>query len=445
MMDREIKYLLIGSGLGILAYLAGGWTVCLLVVGLLFVWLTYTCPEVGFSLIPFFVILDFVVKEYTSGLLGLWDEGILLLLTVAIIQKRFQEKKWFFRSTSIIYPLIAFIIIGILSAVFSPYVTLGQSIDGIRSVVQSAWLFFILINADFNRNTLRMGLWLLLLSSCVVALYGLYQYAVGVPIPPKWVDKDLEAGMKRAFSFLGSPNAFAGYSLLVTPIALGFFFQKNLSPGKKAGFLLITLCLVGGLFSTLTRAAWLAFIPAMILFGIFIKQTKWMVTLVILMIGLMALSPSVQKRFSNFFSDQYQKKSEIGGRTYRWDLAWSLVEDRPLLGRGPAGFGGAAAYRAQAFSGLYVDNYYLEILSNYGFLGFFAFLWLILEILRNIGVFARKSHPEDQPIQYGILAGIVGFLLHNVAENLWEVVPLSIIFWLIIGISKSLSEATKEA
>lgn len=444
-MDKEIKYLLIGSLLGVLAYLVGGLTISLVTIGVLFVWLAYRCPEVGFSLIPFFVILDFVIKEFSSGFMGLWDEALLLFLTIVIIQKRFREKKWFFHFTSLIYPLVAFAILGILSAAFSPYVSLGQSIDGLRSVIQSAWLFFILINADFNRNTLRLSLWLLLISSCVVSLYGLYQYIVGVPIPPKWVDKDLEMGMKRAFSFLGSPNAFAGYSLLVTPIALGFFFQKKITPGKKIGFMLITLCLVGGLLSTLTRAAWLAFIPAMILFGIFIKQTKWMVSLVVLMIGLMALSPSVQKRFTNFFTDQYQKKSEIGGRTYRWDLAWSLVEDRPLLGRGPASYGGASAYRAQAFSGLYVDNYYLEILSNYGFLGFIAFLWLILEILRNIGVFARKSYPEDQPVQYGILAGIIGFLLHNLAENLWEVVPLSIIFWFVIGISKSLAESNKGA
>lgn len=443
-MDKEIKYLLLGTLFGILAYVAGGWTVCFLVVGLLFVWLIFYHPEIGFSLMPFFVLVDFVIKEYTSGFMGLWDEGILFLLTIAIIYKRYREKKWFFQYTSLIYPLITFLVLGILSAVFSPYVTLGQSIDGLRSVLQSAWLFFILINADFNRKTLRWGLWLLLLSSCLVALYGLYQYIVGVPIPPKWVDKDLEAGMKRAFSFLGSPNAFAGYSLLVAPIALGFFFQKTISKGKKLGFLLIFVCLTGGLLSTLTRAAWLAFVPAMVLFGIFIKKTKWMVTLVVCIIGLMALSPQVQRRFSNFFSDQYQTKSAVGGRTYRWDLAWSLVEERPLLGRGPASYGGAAAYRAQAFSGLYVDNYYLEILSNYGFLGFLAFVWLLLEILRNVGVFAATSHTEDQPIQYGILAGIIGFLFHNFAENLWEVIPLSITFWLVVGISKSLSDCNKE-
>jgi len=443
-MDNEIKYLLLGSLLGVLAFFAGGWTVCLIVLGAWFVWLTFFHPEVGFSLIPFFVLVDFVIKEYTSGFMGLWDEALLLLLTIAVIRKRYMEKKWFFQYTSLIYPIVCFLLLGILSAIFSPYVTLGQSIDGLRSVLQTAWLFFILINADFNRQTLRLGLWLLLLSSCLVACYGLYQYVIGVPIPPKWVDKDLEAGMKRAFSFLGSPNAFAGYSLLVAPIALGFSFQKNISWGKKLGFLLIFACLTGGLLSTLTRAAWLAFLPAMILFGIFIKKTKWMVALVICIVGLMALSPQVQKRFSNFFSDQYQSKSAVGGRTYRWDLAWSLVQERPLLGRGPASYGGAAAYRAQAFSGLYVDNYYLEILSNYGFLGFFAFIWLLLEILRNVGVFAATSHAEDQPIQYGILAGLIGFLLHNFAENLWEVIPLSITFWLIVGISKSLSDGNRE-
>ena len=117
-------------------------------------------------------------------------------------------------------------------------------------------------------------------------------------------------------------------------------------------------------------------------------------------------------------------------------MAIDIFNDRPLLGRGPGSFGGAVAYRAQAFKGLYVDSYYLEILSNYGLIGILVFLWILIECFRNLFSLANEAdNPRDQMLSYGIICGLVGFLIHNFTENIWEIIPLAVQFWFLIGIT----------
>jgi O-antigen ligase len=432
--DRDLKWVIMGFVIGIIGFFGGGLSLAIMLLMIMFLLGTLFKPEIGIVLLPLFVLLDFFIKTYTNGLFGIWDDLLFLLLLVAILIRRCNQKKHFLRFTSILYPVFLFFLAGLLSTVLSPYVTFMQGIEGIRSVLQPFIVFFILINSEINRETARFLLFLSLLVAVGAGLFGLYQYIVGVASPPAWVDKDMEYGLSRAFSILGSPNAFAAYCVLFAPISLGFFMQPKLNKTQKTIFFFCFLFLLIGILTTLTRAAWLAFIPALFLFGILAKQTKLVMPLLIILVASIFIVAPIRQRFTNFFTEKYQEKSEGGGRAYRWSLAMDIFEDRPILGRGPGSFGGAVAYRAQAFKGLYVDSYYLEILSNYGIVGILLFLWIILECFRNLIFYASKSkNPRDQILVYGILCGLFGFLLHNLTENIWEIIPLAVQFWFLMG------------
>jgi len=434
--DRDLKWILLGVLFGLVAFFAGGLNIAILVCMVLFLIWTLLKPELGIILLPIFVLLDYSIKTFTSGFFGLWDEILFLVLLLAIVIQRINRKKNYLSFSSIVYPIALFILIGIASTIMSPYVTLSQGIEGIRSVVQPFIVFLIVINSEITKETARFLIFLALTTAIIAALYGLYQSIVGVASPPSWVDKDMEVGLSRAFSFLGSPNAFAAYCVLFAPISLGFLFQAKLSRIQKTIFLFCFLFLCIGILTTLTRAAWLAFIPALLLFGIFAKQQKIIIPLIIIMIASIFIVSPIRQRFTNFFTEKYQEKSEGGGRAYRWGLAIDIFNDRPLLGRGPGSFGGAVAYRAQAFKGLYVDSYYLEILSNYGLIGILVFLWILIECFRNLFSLANEAdNPRDQMLSYGIICGLVGFLIHNFTENIWEIIPLAVQFWFLIGIT----------
>lgn len=434
--DHDLGWIMFGMILGIIAFFAGGISFSLLFFMLLLLIGTLLKPEIGLLSLPIFVLLDYLIKTQTSGFFGLWDEFLFLILLVAILLRRVHQKKRYLCFTSIIYPIVLFFLAGLLSTFLSPHVTLTQGIEGLRSVLQPFIVFIIIINSEIDHHYARFLLFISLLVAVAAALFGLYQYVIGVASPPTWVDKDMEHGLSRAFSILGSPNAFAAYCVLFTPISLGFLMQPKLTKTQKTIFTSCFLFLLIGILTTLTRAAWLAFIPALFLFGILAKQTKIVIPILIVLIASIFLVAPIRQRFTNFFTEKYQEKSEGGGRTYRWNLAIELFEDRPILGRGPGSFGGAVAYRAQAFKGLYVDNYYLEILSNYGLVGIFLFLWILLECFRHLLYLTFRSHnPRTTILSYGILCGLFGFLLHNFTENIWEIIPLAVQFWFLLGVS----------
>ena len=434
--DRHLKWLVLGFMIGCIAFFAGGISIAVMILMILFLIGTLMKPEIGIVLLPIFVWLDFFMKSKGGILTGFWDELLFLFLLFAILVRRVIQKKHYLNFTSILYPIALFLLMGIVSTLLSPYVTLAQGIEGIRSVLQPFLVFLILVNSEINHETARFLLFLSLLAAVFAALFGLYQYIVGVASPPNWVDKDLEVGLSRAFSILGSPNAFAAYCVLFAPISLGFLLQPKLSKTQKIIFLSCFVFLIIGVLTSLTRAAWIAFIPALFLLGLFAKQTKIVIPLLIVLIASLFIVSPIRQRFTNFFTEKYQEKSEGGGRAYRWGLAIELFNDRPILGRGPGSYGGAVAYRAQAFKGLYVDSYYLEILSNYGFIGILLFLWILIECFRNLLFYASKcKNPRNQIIGYGVLSGLFGFLIHNGTENIWEIIPLAVQFWFLLGIA----------
>jgi putative inorganic carbon (hco3(-)) transporter len=437
--DPDAKYLLLGIALGIISFFSGQIQLSLLILSLLILVLAWYRYEILLLFPPFFVLIDYAIKTAGSGVGGWWDEALLILLFVFLFFHKARNKQLSFHLTSISYPVLLFVFFALISISLSTEVTLSQGIEGIRSVVQSFLFFLIFLNAPLSKKHNRGLLLLILSAGAITALYGLYQYAVGVPNPPHWLDKDLEIGLSRAFSFLGSPNAFAAYGVLLLPLSLAFMLKKTYRWHHRALFAAFSLLLAAGIFSSLTRAAWVALLPALVLFGVLIKKTRLMLGLLLILLIMASLSSPIRTRFLNLFSDQYQQKSEMGGRNYRWNLAWSIFDQSPLFGRGPGSYGGAVAYRAQAFQGLYVDNYYLQILSNFGFLGFLAFLWIIIEIIRNLILSAKFAQEHDKIIIYGILCGVLAFLIHNVTENLIEVIPLSVVFWVLTGLACQLS------
>jgi len=158
-----------------------------------------------------------------------------------------------------------------------------------------------------------------------------------------------------------------------------------------------------------------------------IRKGTYVFLVLIAMFGILLFVPPIQQRFSTLFSEEYQQKSAQGGRTYRWSLALDLVKQKPFFGQGPGSYGGAVAYRYQEYSGLYSDNYYLQILSNYGTLGFIAFLLLLLFMLRLLFASFKTALPRDKFVVAGVICGALALFLNMYTENLWEIVPISVV------------------
>ncbi|MBR7150390.1 MAG: murein biosynthesis integral membrane protein MurJ, partial [Oscillospiraceae bacterium] len=97
----------------------------------------------------------------------------------------------------------------------------------------------------------------LILSACIVSLHGIYQYIVGVPIDPAWVDKDNYAELTtRAYSTFGNPNVMGEYLIILASLSVGMFWKEKRVLWKA--FYFCTTGVMGfGLLSTGSRGSML--------------------------------------------------------------------------------------------------------------------------------------------------------------------------------------------
>ncbi|MDI6860450.1 MAG: O-antigen ligase family protein [Caldisericia bacterium] len=383
-----------------------------------------------FYLIPFYPLLDFFIRNSFPPFSSIWDEAfIFLLILIFLLRSKTQKIKF----TEIIYPVFVFLFVLLLSSYFTKIDT-RIAFDGIRSYLEMFLFFLIVVNFIDDKKDVEIFINLSSISLLFLSLYGIYQYIARVPIPSSWVDKDLEVTIStRAYSIFGSPNAFAGYLILLIPLIFTMFLsEKKLI--KKLYYLFVLGLSLFALLFTLTRAAQISIIFSFLLFTLLYKDKRYFLVLIFFIIIAFSI-PQIRIRFLNLLSPIYLEKAKTYGRLFRWNLAIMIFSLKPIFGVGPGGFGGAVASRLGMFEGLYVDNYYLKTLVETGFVGFISFIYLIFSILRKgVSNLINLKNEKEKMISLGIFLGLVAFFLNNITENLWEIPILSATMWSLVSI-----------
>lgn len=396
-------------------------------IPLFFYYFPYKLP---FYIIPLYPIIDFLVRNLFPQISSIWDEGFIFLL-ILIFLLRVKSKK--IKFTELIYPVLIFLLALLISSYFTKIDT-RIAFDGIRSYLEMFLFFLIVINFINDKKDIEIFINLSTVSVLFLSLYGIYQYIARVSIPSSWIDKDLETTIStRAFSIFGSPNAFAGYLILLIPLFFTIFLvEKKLT--KKLHYFLVLGASLFALLFTLTRAAQISIIFSFLLFTLLYKDKRYFLVLIIFILIAFSI-PQIRVRFLNLLSPIYLEKAKTYGRLFRWNLAISIFSLKPIFGVGPGGFGGAVASRLGMFEGLYVDNYYLKTLVEVGLVGFISFLYLIFSILRKgVSNLINLIQEKEKMICLGIFLGLIAFFLNNLTENLWEIPTLSVTMWSLIGI-----------
>lgn len=214
--------------------------------------------------------------------------------------------------------------------------------EGYSTMVMYMLLFLAARKVKINRESLFKGM---LVSACVVSVYGILQFYGIDPIPRDF----MRTSWQRSFSTMGNPNFLGSYLVLILPIAMHLFvIRKKALAGFAYGIIL--LCLL----STLTQSAWLGAIVSICtyLIMLFILRDKYPNTLhrvvVIMLISvIITLGFNFQTgnlvftRFTSISSNAVDVFNGGGlaekagaNRIFIWKRVIELITKKPWFGYG---------------------------------------------------------------------------------------------------------------
>lgn len=386
--------------------------------------------------------VDYVLRDVLaiSVLAAGWDEALLLLSLLWALRLRMdRETPVESRLNPLDIPLLGFLVLGfwLMNTVFDYYFI---SVAGYRATVQYMLWFFVvtrLVRDDRDFMVLYYGMVAL---ATAIAIHGVYQYIAAVPIPSNWTDQAEQSVRTRVFSIFGSPNIMADYMVMFAPMAAGLAYYLK-KPWQKVLAWACTFLMCFSCLFTMSRAGWMAMALAVVVFCLIVDKRLF---------GLIAVAgvgacflPFVASRIGYLFTEQFAESTARGGRGGRWHYGLAYLRDsgHPWVGLGFGMFGGAIAVQNKIIDQwdyFYMDNYYLKIMAEMGYLGFAAFVVLLvfLVVIACRCIFrAGKTEKAAQggsvqSLAAGLFAGICGVLLHCYFENIFEEPYMMAYFWI---------------
>ncbi len=369
-----------------------------------------------------YVFIDYFFRYILPSplLASFWDE---LLLIFAIFLWLYKwvvyRKKPGYCSTPLDIPFAFYILVSFcLLLINSPVLAIG--IAGFRQTVQQILWYFIAVQLIASVKNVRWFLYLMVFSGGLLGLHGVYQYITKAEMPAYWVE-NLEAEIiTRVFSIIGSPNILGSLMVLIIPVSISLIFSED-KLIKKYVFGICTLLMCATLVFTSSRSAWIGFVFAMAVF-FWLKDKRLVLLFLVLVFAAYLFVPTINNRVDFLLSANYFKSSALGGRLARWTAALEILRQNTLFGVGLGQFGGAVAQNFKIPNAFYVDSYFLRIAVEMGLAGLTAFCVFIYSVLVwGLRAVKRIAQPRQRGMAQGIYAGLVGVIVPNFVENVFEV------------------------
>lgn len=388
-----------------------------------------------------YVLIDYLLRSVLSVplLSSVWDELLMLFALFWLVWQRMDRVSPLrARVNPLDLPVCIFLCTGfVLMNVVSPYFSI--QINGYRATVQYLLWFFLLtrILRD-TRDVLQLYL-VLIAVAFVLALHGIYQYIAGVPMPASWVAAAETAVRTRVYSIFGSPNIMGDYMVIFAPMAVGLAYYSDKKSVRALAWA-AALCMCVACLFTMSRGAWIAMAVAIALFIVLVDRR--LIWLVLLGGACLTLVPFVRTRIAFLFTDEFIAANTNGGRGERWVFGMELLrKNSPMLGVGLGMFGGAVAMQNRVLDWIqyfYMDNYYMKILVEMGYVGVAAFALMLVCWLHTCcrALFRTRTKGAPMtgrvyPLCAGMFSGLAGVLVHCYFENIFEQPYMMVYFWVI--------------
>ncbi|MGE5632713.1 MAG: O-antigen ligase family protein [Caulobacteraceae bacterium] len=419
----EITAVLIGAVLGILGFIFPLKTLVLAVGGMAGLILVLWKYEIGV-----YAVVGFIPLAPTSALVGL-----ILLTFISSLLKLYRENNFKFRINPLDVLVILLGTVLIYSSVTS--YTVKSSILALLMHIAFIVFYFVLTNTIKTRQQLLSLIALLVMTSSVAALYGLYQYKFGGATSEAWVDTTMFEDIKsRVGSTFDNPNVFGEYLVLIIPVAVAMLWGQKGRFSKLMTMVLAAVMLVC-LMVTYSRGAYIGIVLAAGLFAVLRDKRFVVLGIIGLLLLPFILPPSVINRFASIGNLQDTSSSY---RISVWLGSLKIVRDF-----WPSGIGLGLEpfkliypkYSLTAAYAFHSHNIYLQLLIETGATGFVLFLGMLLVFYKTtLTNFYKTKDKFLSTFMIAISAGLAGYLVQGLVENIWYNYRVLLSFWVMMAL-----------
>lgn len=337
-----------------------------------------------------------------------------------------------FRTTPIDIPVTFFILLTVISSVFSVY--RHESIYAALRIFGYIGIFYIIVN-EFDHGMKRRLVYIAIAAGALISAYGILQY-FNIFKHSWWSHQEFLSG-----TFVNH-NHFAGYLELVMPVSASVLMLRTKHPisGRewfKRLFLASSLAIMGSaLILTQSRGAWaslgIAFI-VMVFVSFKNKFDKKRFIILLLFIALLVIPlagifyfgkdiiiPRVET-ITNASSSELSSE----GRFKIWGGTVAMIKDNMLIGSGPGTFIWAfPKYRPEGLSSRanFAHNDYLNTAAEMGILAPILMIWIF-------SVIVKHGFNKDMPSYIiGCAAGALSLMLHGLVDFNFHIPSNMILF-----------------
>jgi len=343
------------------------------------------------------------------------------------------------------------------------------------TIFEGILVYFFLINTIRSKGFLRKVITLMIVSSAVVAGYGIFQYLTRFHLLEYWARQD--PNLTRINATFQDPNSLGSYLVLTIFLTGSLFLVEGKWKRLFLGSLMVGLglCLV---FSA-SRTAWASLALVLVVMIIILSREKMgiflktgfkrrhgkriiVAVIILLLVFIVALIHLASKselevgkrgsyynvllsmfKFSNFVD------KEIDSRMFHfWRPGWQMVRDHPVFGAGIGSFYWLLRIYLNfpPESPIYdnAHNYFLQIWAELGTVGLVSFLLILVIILRQgIGLLMRVKDRYWRFVTLGLVSGIFGFLLSHLTSHAMVLLEMQFVFWSYVAIIFVISNLTR--
>ena len=396
---------------------------------------------------PFSVIME--NKDFHLGL-SLPSEIIMIALTFLFLCRVLYDLKLNPKIISHPISIALFVYLGwmLLTVITSelPLVSIKFWLSKIWFTTACYWVLIHFVQDDLGKAVRYFNCYAVALA--VVVVITTYKHALS--------GFDDFVGHWIMSPFYNDHTAYGAILAFFLPITGCCFFLPENTKGKKIFYAILTLILAVGFYLSFSRAAWISLVVSigvLIVLKLRIKLS-WLVA-GSLIIGtflyfsaeeiLYKMSRNSQDASGNLV-EQLQSMSNISTdasnveRLNRWNSAFGMIRERPLVGWGPGTYQFVyAPFQKSQFKTIITTDFgdggnahseYIGPCAETGFPGLFTVLALVfVSLFTGIRTYNHSQDKTNRLLALMMTLALVSYFVHGFLNNFLDTDKLSLPFW----------------